>query len=202
MLDFLFNFLTNNIIFPLIIPGMVIGSLLIIGSFVLPDILSKYKIAICAIGIIILLFFVFYSGKQSSEVKSQIEIVKKDLQISQLTTKAAEVTIQVVTKYVDKVRVVEKIKTEYVNVEKVITPDIDRKYGNVPYGLVRLFNSAAIARIPDTPSPFDATPSTVGLTALTANVTSNYLICKDTENQLTSLQEWVKEQQALINTKK
>jgi uncharacterized membrane protein len=152
MLSFLFGFLANNIIYPLIIPGIMAGSISILFSFFVPRQLAPYKMAFLIGGIVCVLFFTFYAGKKSEASVWEVKVLEQAVEIEQWKTASAQVTTETVTKYVDKVKTIEKVKTEYVTVyvDRVITPEIIRDYP-LPNAFVRLHNAAASGELPDAP---------------------------------------------------
>lgn len=113
------------------------------------------------------------------------------------------VTGQVITQYVDRVQVVlTQGATITKEITRVITPEVDHRYP-LPWGFVRLYNAAALGAIPDaiaTGGADDASTS-IALSDVAASINDNFTACHANAEQLRSVQQWIREQQAL-NTKK
>lgn len=105
----------------------------------------------------------------------------------------AEVTVKVVTKYVDRVRVVQgKTKTIIKEVPVYVTKKADADC-TINAGFVRLHDAAASAADPGAARDADAAPSGVTLSAVAETVAGNYGICFETAEQLRALQSWARE---------
>lgn len=106
--------------------------------------------------------------------------------------KQEAITERVVTKYVDRIKVVrEKGKTIIQEVPRYVTS------ADCPLtGGFRVFHDAAAAgEVPDPATIADAAP--VPATVAASTIASNYGTCHETAATLIALQEWVKEQAAL-----
>jgi hypothetical protein len=115
MLDLLKMFLSDTL-FTLIVPGIFVGfGLLVVAQFV-PDILKQYKVPAQLGGIVLILFFTFQSGRYNEYTKWRLEQSTLQSEIALYKSRSVEITETVLTKYVDRVRVVEKIKEVPVNV--------------------------------------------------------------------------------------
>lgn len=191
---------SEQLIYSLIIPGLIAGIAAILASFFIPS--FQYKTPIAIIGCIVVLFFVFYAGKSSNDKKWKQLVADQALVIAGLNTKSAEITTSKVVKYVEKIKTVEKIKVEFKiqYVDRYITPEIDNKFGDMPAVFGVLHNSAVRGELPNTTGNFDEktpTASGIKLSEATKVIVDNYLICKQTELQLLSLQDWIRAQQLL-----
>jgi hypothetical protein len=111
------------------------------------------------------------------------------------------VTTRVVTRYVQGA---ERIRTVTRTIDREIPialpPETDRSYP-LPRGLIRLHDAAALGVPPvsDPSGGLDAEPSPVTTSQLAAAFTDNYGAYRECALRLESLQEWVKEQQALAS---
>lgn len=122
------------------------------------------------------------------------ELAKAKAQVAALTiaVKQAEATERVVTKYVDRVKVVAG-RTQVIIKEVPIyvpatTPDL-------PAGFRILHDSAAQGVIPDPARIADAAPVPAQDAAET--IVSNYGTCHETAEQVIALQDWIRAQQAV-----
>jgi hypothetical protein len=196
----------DQFIYALIVPGLLIGIGAIILSLFLPD--FAYKKPVFIVGVIAIVFFTFFSGKYTSETKWkakwELHETEQELEIAKLEAAAAYITTEATIVYVDKVKVVEKLKTEYrtVYVDKYITTEIDNQFGDLPSAFILLHDSAAKGIIPDsTRSPYEITTEASGIKLSTATkvIVDNYLTCNATESQLLLLQKWIRDQESLYN---
>ena len=105
----------------------------------------------------------------------------------------AEATIQVITKYVDRVKVVRKtgdiIITE---VPIYVTPEADAACV-LSRGFVRLHDAAASGRVSEPAGGADASAVGIALSTVAATVGNNYERCQENADQLTALQAWIRD---------
>lgn len=203
MLSTLLSLMANNVIYPLIIPGLMAGVIAIIVSIYIPTVLAQYKIPMLLGGIVAVLFFTFYGGKYSEESKHKIAEAELNTKIAILEGKQAAVTHDVEIKYVDRVKTVEKIKVEYkdVYVDRFITQEADAKC-IINNGFVRLHDSSAKGELPGTPERTDEDPSIFKLSDVSKTVTDNNLTFNQVRTQLIGLQDWINKQKTLADTAK
>ncbi len=118
--------------------------------------------------------------------------VKQSLTASIVRQKQAEVTERVVTQYVDRVRTVREAGETIVKEVPVYVPAQCDADGRLPAGWRVLHDAAASGQPADAARAADAQP--VAPDAAAATVARNYLTCRETAEQLTALQKWVREQ--------
>lgn len=111
-----------------------------------------------------------------------------------LTEEIANVKERIVTKYVDKVRVIKE--KEYVYREQATNNVPDRV--ELSNGWVSLHDSAAGNTDADSTRSSDDTGSGVAANQALAVVTDNYAVCHANAEQLTSLQQYVQEVQKVV----
>lgn len=126
---------------------------------------------------------------------AQAEAKEADRLSAILSQKRIVVTERVVTKYVDRIKVIEREGAEVIKyVDRLIpaaTPDL-------PGGFRVLHDAAASGRFPDAPdSAFIASSPPVAVTQAAETIAGNYQACRANAEQLTALQEWVSQQYAL-----
>lgn len=201
MLGTLLTLFTANIIYPFIIPGLMAGTIAIIVSVFMPSILAAYKIPVLLGGIALVLFFTFYGGKYSEQSRYELEKAQLETQLAIYKGKTAEVTHEVVIKYVDRIKEVQKIKVEYqdVYVDRFITQESDAKC-SINNGFVRLHDASSKGELPGTPAATDADPSIFKLSDVGKTVSDNYLTFAEVRAQLISLQDWVRKQKTLADS--
>lgn len=143
--------------------------------------------------VIALVFSVYMCGGIANEEGWQRKILEQQAEIAQLKQKEAEVTVQVVTKYIDKIKVVKETNNA---ISQYITKDADIKC-DLPVSFSVLHDAAAKNELPDPARATDASSSGVALSTATSTVVENYGICNQNAEQLKALQEWIREQQKL-----
>lgn len=115
MLELLQMF-TSELLFTLIVPGLFAGIGLVVVGWFLPDILAQYKIPGILLGVFLVLFFTYQSGRYAEFTKNKIQILEQQAEIAKLNAKSGEVTIETIIEYRDKIKYVEKIKEVPINV--------------------------------------------------------------------------------------
>lgn len=124
---------------------------------------------------------------------AKLEQEKAELQ-TKLTAEIANVKEKIVTKYVDRVKVI--TKKEYIYREQANNNVPDRT--ELSNGWVSLHDDAAAARDADSTRSSDATGSGVAANQALGVITENYAICHANAAQLTALQEYVREVQKIV----
>ena len=120
-------------------------------------------------------------------------------QIAKLETESQKVTTQVVTEYVDRVKIVkEKADAIIVKVPVYVNQSADNNC-TINNGFVVLHDATAKNKVPETPRDSHASASGVKLSTVASTVAGNYGTCHEIRQQLESLQKWVREQEKLIN---
>ena len=155
------------------------------------------KIAICTTLAAALFSAGLYIGHKwgvSSCYEAQIEAQRHTIETG---IKQAVVSDQTVTKYVDRVQIVQGKSREIIKEVKVYVTEKNDVQCMVNTGFVRMWNDANSSSISASSGNSDETASTVILSEVATQHAKEALICNETEQQLLSLQDWVKEQ-ALI----
>ena len=191
----------ENFIFQYLTPIFIIG---ILGSCVymlIPDKFLKLKIIVMGLSLICISASLYYSGKKNERSKNDLVMAGIEKELAEAKAKSAEKTIQIVTEYVDRVKVIEKEKIVYqTKIDEVLNEKIIANYP-IPNGFIRLHNSAAEGTIPGGPRNSDEEPSSIKINQVTDVVVDNYLMCRENTEQLLSLQAWIREQEKLFNNK-
>lgn len=159
MLDLL-KLATSELLFTLIVPGLFAGfGLLLAGKF-LPDLFSQYKLPATLAGALLVLLFTFEAGRYHEVSANALQIAQLNAQVAELKAKTAEVTVETVTKYVDKIKYVDRWKEVPVNVyipkeadaRCIINPD-------TASNIRMLYNSSNEGILPSAPFSADGTSS-------------------------------------------
>lgn len=156
-----------------------------------------YLIIALVLAVALSFYLAFSFGKTEERKAWELKYAIATAEIKTLEANAAIINEVVVTKYVDKIRYVEKIKIQ--KVKEFITAEADKSC-TINNGFVRVHDAAAGATTV-TPSSTDADPSSVKLSNVAEVVVDNYAEYNKTKVQLESLQGWVREQQLLWNSK-
>ena len=194
----LFELLTGNMLYAFIGPGLLAGCSLMVVGKLLPNSLVQFKIPSILLGLFLTVFFIFYAGKYTEESKWKLREAEQLAAIQLLKANTSEVTVQIVTKYVDRVKLIEKEKLIYANTQPWLNQTTVNSFP-LPNGAIRLLDSAASGNVPDSPSSSDGTASEIKIDTAVTVITENYIDCRVTAERLTSLQEWVRTQHSLIN---
>lgn len=139
----------------------------------------------------------YFKGYDKAEDKYLAEIARFNAQKVVLEAKLqaalSEVKVEVVTEYVDRVKVVKE--KEYVYRDKIVTVPSKCELSD---GWVRLHDASARGSDAGTTDFTDETPSGIRDTQALGTVIENYSICHQNAEQLKALQAWVKAAQAEV----
>ena len=148
-----------------------------------------YRVLAMVLFSIALLGTGWVKGSMSVRAEWDAAIIKQVAQVAQVKQHQAEITTEVVTKYVDKIKLVHdqsetiiKEASHYVPSDTCI----------LPAGFRLLHDAAASGELPDTARSADAQPVTAQDVATT--IASNYQQSREIATQLEALQEWVRRQ--------
>ena len=160
---------------------------------------GQYAKAIQLGSVVVLIFGIYLSGGISNEAKWQARVDEMKLEMAKKETASAEASTKVVTKYLTVDRIVkEKGDAIIKEIPKYISQNADAQCA-VPNGFVVLHDSASRNEVPNSTRSADEGTSKVKISGVAEVVVENYTTCNQTAEQLRSLQEWIKEQQAIYN---
>lgn len=155
-----------------------------------------YRLLALALLAVALLGFGWVKGASHVQGEWDAAIGKQAVQVATVKVKQAEATVQVVTKYVDRVKVVRTTGDTIIKeVPVYVTAEADAACV-LSRGFVRLHDAAAAGRIPEPAGGADASPAGIALSAVAGTVADNYGRCHENTEQLTALQDWVRAQEA------
>ena len=134
------------------------------------------------------------NGALADRLQRQTDAARQAAQVARAERDAAQgrVTVRVVTKYVDRIKVVRERAQTIVKEVPIYVPS------GLPAlpGSFRVFHDAAAAGVlPDPAGVADAAP--VDPQAVAGTVADNYGTCHETAEQLTALQDWIRQQAAV-----
>ena len=154
-----------------------------------------YKIA-AAVFLLVTVFGIGYmKGSDRADVIIAEAAAKANEQIAELERKNAEISSTVVTKYVDKVRVVKE--REYVYLGQAQT-NVPGQY-NLSAGWLYLHDFGAKGSDADSTRASDATASTIRDNQALGVVLRNYSTCRETSHQLEALQQWIRDMKTEVD---
>lgn len=136
----------------------------------------------------------YMKGSAHAEVELANYRAAAEKQISDLKTQNAKISDNVVTEYVDRTNTIREKEIIYRDAAGGMKPQHD-----MSNGWVHLHDAAARLVNPDMQLASDASPSGVMDNSALAVVMNNYAICKQNSEQLTSLQKWIRDNQAAVN---
>lgn len=179
-----------------------IGILGLIISFTIDKLLPlQYQLLIKFTSAGILAFGLFMVGAISNEDSWQLKIAELKTEIAKKELAAAEVTHEVITQYVDRVKIVEGKTHEIIKkVPVYITKESDDKC-IVNNGFVSLHDYAAKNELSDSTGNINEGASNVKLSTIADTISQNYGTYYQVVEQLKSLQEWIRKQKELDNGK-
>ena len=133
--------------------------------------------------------------KGAGHVQSQWDaaVHQQTLQIAAVRQRQAEATVQVVTRYVDRVRVVREKGDTIIKEVPVYVPVQADAACTINRGFVRLHDAAAAGELPEPARDADAASAGIALSAVAGTVAANYQTCHENAEQLRALQAWVSE---------
>ena len=133
--------------------------------------------------------------KGAGHVQSQWDaaVHQQTLQIAAVRQRQAEATVQVVTRYVDRVRVVREKGDTIIKEVPIYVPVQADAACTINRGFVRLYDAAAAGELPEPARDADAASAGIALSAVAGTVAANYQTCHENAEQLRALQTWVRE---------
>ena len=136
----------------------------------------------------------YMKGSAHAEVELANYKASAEQQISALKTENTKISDNVVTEFVDRTNVIREKEVIYREAAGKMQPQYD-----LSNGWIHLHDAAARLVNPDMQMASDSSPSGVMDNTALAVVMSNYAICKQNSEQLTSLQRWITDNQAAVN---
>jgi len=135
--------------------------------------------------------FGWIKGAEQVQARWDAAVREQALQAAAVRVRQAEATVKVMTRYVDRVRVVrEKGETIIKEVPVYVPMEADAAC-SVNRGFVRVHDAAAHNNLPEPAGVADAGASGVALSDVAATVADNYRRCHENAEQLRGLQGWM-----------
>lgn len=156
-----------------------------------------YRLPAQFLGIALLVGSIWLEGGIANEASWQIKVAEQQAEIARLEVASGQVTIQTVTKYIERTKVVkEKADVIVKEIPKYITAEHDSQCA-IPRAAIVLHDAAAKNELPDSARLADAGTSDVTLSRLLDTTALNYGTFHEVREQLKALQDWAREQKKL-----
>ena len=149
-------------------------------------------LALAALGLA-LVGFGWVKGAGHVQAQWDAAVQQQALQATAVREEQAQATVEVVTEYVDRVRVVREKGDTIIKEVPVYVPVQADAACTINRGFVRLHDAAAGGALPDPARDTDAAAAGIALSAVAGTVATNYQTCRETAEQLRALQTWVRE---------
>ena len=146
-----------------------------------------------------LLFSAYSFGERQERLQWELKVAQLNEEIATLEAKSQNVTTQVVTKYVDRVKIVKEKGDEIITQVPVYVGKPADDHCIVNVGFVLLHDAAAKNEVPRAAGDLNAEAPGIKLSTVASTVAGNYNTCHQTMTQLESLQEWIREQETVFN---
>jgi hypothetical protein len=154
-----------------------------------------YRIA-AAVFLLIAVFGIGYmKGSSRADVIIAEAGAKASEQIAELERKNSEISNAVVTKYVDKVRVVKEREYVYLGQAQTNVPN----QFNLSNGWVYLHDFGAKGSDAEAARASDATASSVRDNTALGVVLRNYSACTENSGQIEALQKWIRDMETEVD---
>ncbi|CAB4222673.1 hypothetical protein UFOVP1655_175 [uncultured Caudovirales phage] len=161
----------------------------------------EYQLAVKFISTGACAFGLFMIGAISNEDIWQLKVKEMETAIAKQELAAAEVTHEVITQYVDRVKIVEGKTHEIIKkVPVYITKESDDKC-TINNGFVSLHDHASKNEVPEPSGSVNEDSSDVKLSTVAETVSQNYGTYYQIVEQLKALQLWIRKQKDLDNGK-
>ena len=143
---------------------------------------------------IALIAFGYTKGADSVQADWDLAVAKDANATVRVVIKQGAVTERIVTRYIDRVRTIRETGETIIKEVPIYVPADSPA---LPGGFRVLHDHAAAGTVPDPAGGAHAAP--VAAQAATATVTENYTACLANAEQLTNLQQWIRDQRALFD---
>ena len=157
-----------------------------------------YRIALAAALVTALVVTPYWYGynKAATKYKNEIAQLVTDATLlqSKLDAEIANIKVEIVTEYVDRVEVVKEKEYVYIKQAATVVPN----QCELSDGWVYLHDASARGTDADTTRSADDSPSGVEDNQALGRVVENYSICEQNAEQLIALQKFVREAQAAV----
>ena len=152
-----------------------------------------YRLLALAVFGLALVSFGWNKGAGHVQAQWDATVRQQALQATAVREEQAQATVEVITEYVDRVRVVREKGDTIIKEVPVYVPVQADAACTINRGFVRLHDAAAAGALPEPARDADAAAADIALSTVAATVATNYQTCHETAEQLKALQTWVRE---------
>ena len=186
------NFMPFWIIHLVVFAGMAA----VVCSFVLKFIpfFNTYTLPIQLVGVALLSFGLFFEGAASNEEKWIGKVKETEIQVVEVQVKSTQENVKVVTKYVDKVRIVKETADAIIKEIPIYITKADDAKCELSNATIVLHNSASQNTVPPGTGNIAPGTSDVKASELITTVSENYGTCYEMREQLKAWQDWYRAQ--------
>jgi len=173
-------------------------AILVVGAIATWLIPAQIRVPAQALAILVLVISAALVGAQYNERSWAIRVAEQQAEIARLQAASAEITAKVVTRYIDRTRVVKENSDAVIReIPVYITPEADAAC-TITAAAVLLHDAAAANQVPDAARLAHAgAASNITLSRLLDTTVTNYGTFYEVREQLRALQDWVREQHKL-----
>ena len=156
---------------------------------------APYRLLAIAALAIALLGFGWVKGAAYVQSEWDAAISNQNQQAAVVKQRQAEATVKVITKYVDRVKIVREAGATIIKeVPVYVSPEADAACV-LSRGFVRLHDAAAAGVVSDSAGGSDASPAGIALSTVAGTVADNYSRCHENSAQLEAIQDWIRQMQ-------
>ncbi len=149
-------------------------------------------LALAALGLT-LVGFGWVKGAGHVQAQWDATVQQQAMQAAAVREEQAQATVEVITEYVDRVRVVREKGDTIIKEVPIYVPVQADAACTINRGFVRLHDAVAAGALPEPARDTDAAAAGIALSTVAATVATNYQTCHETAEQLRALQTWVRE---------
>ena len=141
----------------------------------------------------------YMKGRHDVQVKWDMQRADDKVAVAQVSAKSAQVTTQVVVKYVDRIKTITIKGKEIVKyIHDGISKQEDDHY-KLPNNFVSLYNDSVQNVVPDPTTSTDDAASAIKLSQALDVISTNNTQCNAYRQQVISLQDWITQQEKIYN---
>jgi len=172
------------------------GMAAVVCSFVLKFIpfFNTYTLPIQLVGVALLSFGLFFEGAASNEEKWISKVKEKEIQVVEVEVKSVQENVKIVTKYVDKVKIVKETTDAIIKEIPIYITKADDARCELSNAAIVLHNSASQNTVPPGAGNIATGTSDVKASELITTVSENYGTYYEMREQLKAWQDWYRAQ--------
>jgi len=163
--------------------------------------LIQYKLGIQILSAFLLVGGVFFIGGITNEAEWQLKVKEMEAVVAKQELAAEKITTEVITKYVDRVKIVEGKTHEIIKKVPIYITKESVDKCTINNGFVSLHDHASKNEVPEPSGSVNEDSSEIKLSTVAETVSQNYGTYYQVVEQLKALQSWIRKQKDLDNGK-